>query len=214
MPICAIIPAKEIQAYKFEELSDNAKYEVTAWLADDELTIENVSEAIQYTLEQSGIDIDEKSLEWDIDRSQVCAFKGDFKELDCLIQEAIIRVCPDNVAMKMLAWIDNGLLSFYARIDKVRHYREPHPTVEMGQDWSDPFPYRFDKPELDFNTYFGDIQEYLQEYVNDAAHDALKAGQEAYEWAWDEENIADTCEANGYLFDKSGKPIHHMIEEC
>lgn len=40
----------------------------------------------------------------------------------------------------------------------------------------------------------------------------FNAGLEAAGWFPDDEYITETCDANGYLFDQYGEPIHHLIE--
>jgi hypothetical protein len=56
--------------------------------------------------------------------------------------------------------------------------------------WLDDYPYDYETGEVDEQGKF--IKKY--DYVSD----------------WDEDIIKDHCEANEYLFDIYGNPIHHL----
>jgi len=202
-----------IQAFEFSELNDEAKDKVRYWVNDD-FVIETVSDTIENDLEYYGLEINAKSLTWDIDRAWSIAFDGEVKEEKALVCKAIVSALTDRQARCLLAWIDHGLMTLSVGIRSQRYGQDYGLKVELETDYNDPFPYNpHYAPEklTGFEALLHKVEEYIEDYVKDIAEKALRNGREDYEYQFTDEAVKESCDANEYRFDCYGNPIHHLI---
>lgn len=202
------VPAREIQAFTFDELDDNAKDVVRDWLSgDDSLVTDDVAETIQYELEKNFHDVNVS--EWDLDYNyRGVSFSGGLKDATCAVVKAVIDTYSDSTARHILALMGLGYLDISINITPARRsgYRQISSEVSAYIVYPD-FDLRKEAENLE-----DDLTAYFQDFVNDKSADAISAGQKTYDWHFSDEYVQDVCEANEYWFNKKGKPIHQLGE--
>lgn len=168
--------------YKYEELTDTAqemaRSKVGGWNAEWEN--ENLKYMFEQYLEERGLPINK--IEWSLGHSQGdgVAFYGDIEVEKCLRY------------MKKY----NKYRNLFIRSDG-----PPYANI-VGNSWSTHYSH--------YNTMNVDCEmsealtEELQEYVREVSGELEKMGYEAFEYAYSDEAVAQTCEANEIRFDERG----------
>ena len=202
MPTKLRIPAREITAYRFDELDDNAKDTVREWLSDGPFVTDNVADSMQYELEKT---FDEVEIsEWDLDNgSDGISFSGQLIDQKETLAEAFVKLYSDSTARHLLAVHCTQDLQISVSFCAYRGSRTPatHASVTVYEPH---FGIRKEAEHLE-----DDLEDYFHEFVLAKIEDALSEGRKDLEYHYSDEYIKDLCEANSYLFDEHG----NFIEE-
>ena len=193
-----MIPAKEIKAFTFDELSDEAKSKVIDWINDDQFFDDIITESMEYVLSKYFHHFE--IIEYDLFLHKI-SFRGKFKDEKELIAEAICKSFEDSIARHLLCLICHDYLSFDIYIlSSNRTYCE----VDINYSW---FDLREGTEKLEnILVYF------FQSKLDEISNEAIKAGIDEYNFRCSDECVSEDCEANGYVFDEKGNPIHHLGE--
>lgn len=206
MPTKLRIPAREITAYRFDELDDNAKDVVRDWLSgDDPFVTDDATDSMQYELEKT---FDEVEIsEWDLDPNyRGLSFSGHLKDEKEAVAKAFVSLYSDNTARHLLALQCRDYLDVSVRLRPYRGggYLQIKTEAVVSVDLPD-FDLRKEAENLE-----DDLQQYFQDLVDDAEGNALSIGQKEYDRHFSDEYVQDACEANEYWFNEKGKPVHQL----
>ena len=187
----------EIQTFRFDELEGAAKDRARSWMADGSFAVEIVSEMFDTELEQRGLS-DLKVEEWclghvqgdgvtfkgSIDLGGIEAIQGNEGHGDQAADEAHIAAIKAIIGNE-----DAGDFSV---------------GVEENRADCDYYGETFDRLE--------ELDEAVTAWVEDLARRFARMGYAEIDYQDSEENLNELADANGYLFDRTGRPIHHLIE--
>jgi len=204
----------EMQAYKFQELTDTAKQEVITRLAPDYDWWES---DFGYAIEQGkdkGFEIED------------IKFSGFYSQGDGACWEGKVIVSTwltlnrpaDARAHVLLALLEDGWLSDYLRISHggSRYLHEQnmrdHGLDVISADENDKVTSGMfagisvmNLQETISGEYLTDLEKEMLEDARSYARDIYRDLQKSYEHMCSEEYIAETCDANEYLFTIDGK---------
>lgn len=216
---------KRIRVFRYEELEDAAKNRARDWLLEgfSSITVEHLADEAEYLLSEAGLEMaDRNKFYWDLERRAIggkLLWKDNYTQR-CLIAEAIIRTCPDNVARYALAWLEHNLMDITIRIDH-GGVREPSFQTDVELDYSNPFSARYDPIQektvafdpRDLEMYEDNIESYIEQWVYDLGQNIISSMKSSCEDMESDEYLQELCEINDYMFDMNGKPVHHLIEK-
>lgn len=194
--------------YEYTELSEKAKEKVKTWLNDgwyeDNFTVENFQEELK-ALGYEGIDI------------QYSGFysQGDGASIACSVD--LIAFLKRNRLSKryasLLYWLRRGGWTNFLTISR-RHWGNYVHHNLLYADSSDILD------NLNYENASGkaidqleDISKLVLEEVQEKSLELYQQLQAEYEWHFTDEYMTDMCQANGYLFDEYGNPVHHLMED-
>lgn len=199
--------AQEIQTYDFQELEGKAKQRAVDWLAElvSEDIVDRVSDLFQTELSQRGLDT--LKAHWSlnhvqgdgvwfsgmVDLATIEAIQGEEGHGDQQADEGNIE------AIRKAA--DGHELSVSVRFEDYRSRMEA--TVEH-LCYGDCDANRAEAAEL--NT-----RDAVEEWLKDLAYRFARMGYAEADYVEEEDYLAEIAEANEYLFDKEGRPIHHLL---
>lgn len=175
----------EVMVYKFEELVDDAREraleKVGGWNAEWEN--ENMKYMFEQYLEERGLPAEK--IEWSLGHSQGdgVAFYGDIDVEKCL--------------RFMKKW--NKYRHLYVRSDG-----PPYANI-VGNSWSTHYSHY---NTMDVHCEMSEaLTEELEEFVRNVSGELEKIGYDAFEYAYSDEAVAETCEANEIRFDERGRIV-------
>lgn len=202
-----------ITGYKYEELDQKAKDRVGQWLNDGEEPWEDDKE---YWLEElaalgyEGVDF------------QYSGFysQGDGGSITCTVnaEKFLLRNKLGNKYRSLLYWLRTGDISGGIDVTRERWGNYVHQHLlranadNMVFDLFT-FPQIKDYGLLHDHPVIGQAKEVAQLALEEVKewsvkiYDSLK---NQWEYQFTDEYMIDMCDANEYLFDKTGKPVHHL----
>lgn len=201
-----------ITAFKYEELDQDAKAKVGYWLNDNENPWEDDKD---YWLEQL------KELGYrDIDFAYSGFYsQGDGASIACKVDVAqfIKRNKMGKKYRRLLYWIKREYDTHYVKIVRSTAMRYVHQYM-IDADVSDLTHdlecieqlESYNRPNDPIYAEAQEVGEMVLEEVREWSMKIYKSLQDQWEYQFTDEFLIEGCEANGYLFDKRGNPVHHL----
>ena len=206
--------------YKYDELSDTAKEQVHQWFCEHcmnhywyEYTIDDLkSQAVE-----KGLDVDDIQFSGFYSQGSYASWNGSIRIADFLD----VHLTPEHKDyaryLILRDLIEDDWVQHRVSVSN-RQYRGHATTVEEPEDYT----YRAEDADtmntgmfkgvsvehigmqIDIDSLLSSLHEWMQEEAGDFARRCYKQLEEEYEWLCSPEQIAETCEANGWEFNEDG----------
>ena len=183
---------KVIETYGIEELEGRAKENALEWLREglDYEWWDSVYEDAKEVGECLGIRVDDISFSGFYSQGDGCCFSGYYTYRKGW-----------KKALKDYAPKGQELLRIGQKLQSIQR-----PTFyELGGAINGDDQYW--RTNIELHRQYSGHEAKINEVLRDFAHWIYKALQTEYEWLTSEEQLIETAEANGYLFDESGRVI-------
>lgn len=204
----------QIEAYTYTELGQTAKDKVKQWLNEDmQLFDKYTQEMWEEDLLKLGYE------ECDIQYSGFWS-QGDGASIACAVNlETYIKANKLGKRFASLLYWIRATNYNYVHIKRERWGNYVHEkllyqdTTQMIEELDSYFHYVKEIPEKAYNQ-LEEIAGIAWCDVVDKSRELYKWLEADYDWHYTDEYMVDMCEANEYLFDEYGDPVHHLeIEE-
>lgn len=201
-----------VKAYRFEELSDKGKEKVVSWLND------GVMDTDSYECEVDNTKDDLKELGYeDIDIKWSGFYsQGDGAAITC--NTDVVTFIKRNKWAKKYAslyyWAQKEKMYIGVKqqsYSRYNHENTLYSEYESAED--DLYGYEesgFNVSPKAFEQLKSCAADFLEE-VKTKSQELFSRLQKECDYHYSEEYIKDMCDANEYIFDEYGKPIHHII---
>ena len=182
----------QIEACKITELLPDAKERALSWLAEglDYEWWDFIYDDAKNLGKCIGLRIDNIYFSGFYNQSDGCCFSGYYR-YQKKWEQIVKDYAPDN---KELYKIGLKLQS----IQRPMRYKLEGEITGDSRHW---------QTQIALDWQHKEQEEQINEVLEDFAHWIYKALQTEYEWLTSEEQLIETAEANGYLFDESGRVI-------
>lgn len=201
-----------VNAYKFEDLSDRAKEKVANWINEYDWDRDLYDCEVDYWKEEilSPLGYSDIEIQWS-------GFYGndDGASIICTVNVAdfIKRNKYGNKYRSLNYWakqcnmtVDIRRQSYYRGVDHRGLYSSVDDAKSNLYSYDDNITPVSDLAYSQLDSCASDI---LEE-VADKSQELYYSLRREYDSHWEEEYIRDMCDANEYLFDEDGKPVHHL----
>ena len=181
----------QIEAYKITELAPNAKERALSWLAEtlDYEWWDSIYDDARECGKRLGIDIDNIYFSGFYHQGSGCCFSGHYS-----YRKGWKKAIKDYANDDELVRIGQALQD----IQRPAFY-------ELGGDIRG--DERYWRTRIDSHWHYSEYEEAINEVLRNFADWIYKNLQREYEWLTSEDQLTETAEANGYLFDESGRII-------
>ena len=182
----------EIDAYKITELSPEAKERALSWLAEtlDYEWWDCIYDDARECGKRLGIDIDNIYFSGFYHQGSGCCFSGHYSYRKGW-----------KKALKDCAPKDNDLLIIGKELQSIQRRAFYSLAGEIkGSD-------RYWRTSINLHWQYEEHEKAINDALSDFADWIYNKLQTEYEWLSSEEQLIETAEANGYLFDESGRII-------
>ena len=182
----------QIDAYKITELSPEAKERALSWIIEglDYEWWDCIYDDAKNLAKCIGLRIDNIYFSGFYHQNSGCCFSGYYSYRKGW-KKALKGYAPnDKELLKIGQALQDIQRSAFYRLEGGVKGNDRYWSTNISLPWQD-----------------AEFEETLNEVLCDFAHWIYKALQTEYEWLTSEEQLIETAETNGYLFDESGRVI-------
>lgn len=203
-----------ITAYKYQDLSREARWTVAYWLHDGDADLwEDVKEHWMEQLTALGYD--------DVDfKFSGFSSQGDGASIACKVdaQQFIKRHKLGRKFQSLLYWLRKEGGTGYIQVRRATYPHYVHQYM-IDANADDMIHDLYTIPQLNDATLLQDhpaihqAEELAKLVIVEVREWSMKiyaALQEEWDYRLSDEYMIETCDANEYLFDESGDPVHHL----
>jgi hypothetical protein len=200
----------EINAYEFGELSEKAKDKVRKWCNSDmQLFDKYTKEEWERRLEELGYS------DIDIQYSGFCS-QGDGASIACSVDVRSFLTRNDLLSRfsPVIKWIDACGEELHISILRKQwgNYVHEKFLYYISEDMINTLEDNAIKVNKTKLGIIVAIAELVLEEVQEKSRELYSFLEADYDYHYTDEYVADMCEANQYLFDAYGEPVHNLEE--